>query len=137
VSSAHPTGHLAQPTLIARPFHHVGWVYEEKVDGYRMVAHKNGNAVQLISRQGKEFTQRFPELARAVAALGAEPVILDAELAVFDQQFVSRFEWLRAQPKGDVATPPLLMAFDLLDLDGEDQRKRPLRANAGKRLSIC
>jgi bifunctional non-homologous end joining protein LigD len=102
-------------------------VYEEKVDGYRMVANKNGNAVQLISRQGKEFTQRFPELAKAVAALGAESVILDSELAVFDQQFVSRFEWLRAQPKGDVATPPLLMAFDLLELDGEDQRKRPLR----------
>src|SRR6266481_10090451 len=75
-----------------------GWVYEEKVDGSRMVAHKNGNTVHLISRQGKEFTQRFPELAKAVAALGAESVILDAELAVFDQQLISRFEWLRAQP---------------------------------------
>src|SRR5260370_717096 len=52
-----------------------GWVYEEKVDGSRMVAHKNGNTVHLISRQGKEFTQRFPELAKAVAALGAESVI--------------------------------------------------------------
>src|SRR5712671_2949164 len=61
-----------QPTL---PIHHAGWVYKEKVDGYRMVAHKNGNAVQLISRQDKEFTQRFPELAKAVAALGAESVI--------------------------------------------------------------
>jgi ATP-dependent DNA ligase len=46
---------------------------------------------------------------------------------VFDRHLVSRFEWLRAQPKGDVATPPMLMAFDLLELDGEDQRKRPLR----------
>ena len=42
--------------------------------------------VQLISRQGKEFTQRFPELTKAVAALGAESVILDAELAVFDPE---------------------------------------------------
>ena len=116
-----------QPTLLPRPIKPAGWVYEEKVDGYRMVAHKNGYVVQLISRQGKEFTQRFPELAKAVAALGAESVILDAELAVFDHQFVSRFEWLRAQPEGDVATPPLLMAFDLLELGGEDQRKRPLR----------
>jgi bifunctional non-homologous end joining protein LigD len=122
-----PTVTLMHPTLLPRPIHHAGWVYEEKVDGYRMVAHKNGNAVHLVSRQGKEFTQRFPELAKAVAALGAESVILDAELAVFDQQLVSRFEWLRAQPKGDVATPPLLMAFDLLELDAEDQRKRPLR----------
>jgi hypothetical protein len=48
----------------------------------------------------KEFTQRFPELAKAGAVLGAESVIIDAELAVFDQQLVSRFEWLRAQPIG-------------------------------------
>lgn len=95
-----------QPTLISRPVHHAGWVYEEKVDGYRMVAHTTGHAGQLISRQGKEFTHRFPELTKAVAALGAESVILDTEVAVFDQKLVSRFEWLRAQPKGDVATPP-------------------------------
>lgn len=40
---------------------------------------------------------------------------------------MSRFEWLRARPKDDLATPPMLMAFDVLGLDGEDQRKRPLR----------
>jgi len=116
-----------QPTLVSTPFHRPTWVYEEKVDGYRMVASKHRGAAQLISRQGKEFTQRFPALAKAVAGLGAESVVLDAELAVFDRRLISRFEWLRAQPKNDVATPPMLMAFDLLELDGEDQRKRPLR----------
>jgi len=65
-------------------------------------------------------------LAKAVAALGAESVILDTEVAVFDRQLISRFEWLRGRPEGDVATPPMLMAFDLLELDGEDQRPRPL-----------
>ena len=50
-----------------------------------------------------------------------------AEVAVFDRQLISRFEWLRAQPNDDVATPPRLMAFDLLELDGEDQRKRTPR----------
>jgi ATP-dependent DNA ligase len=114
-------------TQVATPFHRPGWVYEEKVDGYRMVAYKDGASVRLISRQGKEFTQRFPELAKAVATLGTESVVLDTELAVFDRQLTSRFEWLRGQPKDDVATPPMLMAFDLLELDGEDQRKRPLR----------
>jgi len=116
-----------QATQVATPFHRPGWVYEEKVDGYRIVAYKVGGSVRLISRQGKEFTHRFPELAKAVAGLGAESVILDTEVAVFDRQLVSRFEWLRGQPKDDVATPPMLMAFDLLELDGEDQRKRPLR----------
>ena len=116
-----------QPTQVATPFHRPGWVYEEKVDGYRMVACKVGASVQLISRQGKEFTQRFPHLAQAIAALGAESVVLDTELAVFDRQLISRFEWLRALPKDDVATPPMLMAFALLELDGVDQCKRPLR----------
>ena len=114
-------------TQVATAFHRPGWVYEEKVDGYRMVAYKVGGSAQLISRLGKEFTQRFPDLAKAVAGLGAESAILDTEVAVFDRQLVSRFEWLRGQPKDDVATPPMLMAFDLLELDGEDQRKRPLR----------
>jgi bifunctional non-homologous end joining protein LigD len=118
---------LMQATQIAVPFHRPGWIYEEKVDGYRIVAYKQDGSVQLVSRQGKEFTHRFPELAKAVAALGAESVILDTELAVFDRQLISRFEWLRARPEDDVATPPMLMAFDLLELDGADQRQRPLR----------
>ena len=96
-----------------------------------MVAYKHGGSAQLVSRQGREFTQRFAELAKAVAGLGAElgaeSVILDTEVAVFDRQLISRFEWLRGQPKDGVATPPMLMAFDLLELDGEDQRTRPLR----------
>jgi bifunctional non-homologous end joining protein LigD len=118
---------LMQAEEVGRPFHRDGWVYEEKVDGYRMVARKEGPRVSLTSRQGKDFTHRFPDLAKAVAGLGAESAVLDAEVAVFDRQLVSRFEWLRAHPKDDVATPPMLMAFDLLELDGEDQRKRTLR----------
>jgi len=116
--------HAAQ---VATPFHRPGWVYEEKVDGYRLVAHKEGPRVSLTSRQGKDFTHRFPELAKALTGLAAESAVLDAEVAVFDRQLVSRFEWLRGHPKDDVATPPMLMTFDLLELDGEDQRKRPLR----------
>lgn len=49
-----------QAIQVATPFHRPGWIFEEKVDGYRMVAHKVGGSVRLISRQGKEFTQRFP-----------------------------------------------------------------------------
>ena len=71
--------------------------------------------------------RRLPDLAKAVAGLGAESVVLDTELAVFDRRLISRFEWLRGRPKDDVATPPMLMTFDLLELDGEDQRMRPLR----------
>jgi ATP-dependent DNA ligase len=39
-----------QPTLVVRPVHHEGWVYEEKVDGYRMVAYKDRDRVRLVSQ---------------------------------------------------------------------------------------
>jgi bifunctional non-homologous end joining protein LigD len=94
-----------QPALVSRPVHHAGWVYEEKVDGYRMVIRKEGDEVRLISRQGKDFTARFSELVAAL--VGLQPVvILDGEVAIYDQAHVSRFEWLRARPKDALATPP-------------------------------
>jgi hypothetical protein len=49
------------PTL-AKPFHRPGWVYEEKYDGWRMVAYKDGARVRLISRNNVDHTERFREL---------------------------------------------------------------------------
>ena len=40
------------PTPVAQPFHHEGWVYEEKVDGWRMVAYKDASKVSLVSGRG-------------------------------------------------------------------------------------
>jgi bifunctional non-homologous end joining protein LigD len=115
-----------QPTLVAQPFHHKGWVYEEKVDGYRMVARKDDGAVSLVSRQGKDHTARYPDLAKALASLPARSFILDGEVAVYDQAHISRFEWLRARPKDGRATLPVYMVFDVLELDGKDWRPEPL-----------
>ena len=56
------------PTLVREPFHRDGWVYEEKVDGWRMLAYKAGDRVRLVSRNGRDHTRRFPDLAAAVAA---------------------------------------------------------------------
>jgi bifunctional non-homologous end joining protein LigD len=114
-------------TQVPRPFHRSGWVYEEKVDGWRVLAYKSAAGVRLISRNGRDLTRRFPELAAAVAKLETPTLMLDGEIAVFDQQLVSRFEWLRGRPRDNTATPPLLMAFDCLYARGKDLRKRPLR----------
>jgi ATP-dependent DNA ligase len=46
------------PTLLLRPFHHEGWIYEEKVDGYRMVVYKEEDGVRLVSRNGRDHTRR-------------------------------------------------------------------------------
>ena len=115
------------PTLIARPVHHEGWVYEEEVDGYRVLADKAGECVRLISRHAKDLTARFPELVQAIASLRPETLVLDGEVAVYDEQLVSRFEWMRRPPTGSVATPPMMMVFDLLRLEGQDVRHEPLR----------
>ena len=117
------------PTLVSRPFHHEGWVYEEKVDGYRMLAYKDRRRqVRLISRQGKDHTTRFPEIAAAVRRLETPSAILDGEVAIYDRQLVSRFEWLRHQRPPQLATPPLFMAFDCLYAHGRDLRQEPLSA---------
>jgi bifunctional non-homologous end joining protein LigD len=92
-----------------------------------MLAFKDGDRVQLISRNGVEHTRRFPEVAAAVSALPARTLVIDGEVAIFDQQLRSRFDWLRDPDPDAVATPPLYIAFDVLYRDGRDLTARPLR----------
>ena len=60
-------------------------MYEEKVDGYRMLACKDGPRVRLMSRRGVDHTHRYPGVAGAVARLKPRTLVLDGELAVFDR----------------------------------------------------
>jgi bifunctional non-homologous end joining protein LigD len=115
------------PTLLPRPFHHDGWIYEEKVDGYRMVVYKEEDGVRLVSRNGRDHSRRFPELVKALGRLKAKTFTLDGEVAVFDGDLISRFEWLRAKPKDEPATLPVYIAFDILELAGRDLRNCPLK----------
>ena len=123
-----PTITVMQASEVAQPFHREGWVYEEKYDGWRMVAYKDGSVVRLVSRNGHDLTGRFPELSAAVGALPARTLILDGEVAMFDTVLVSRFEWLHRRPAGETATPALYMVFDCLYARRKDLRKQPLRS---------
>jgi bifunctional non-homologous end joining protein LigD len=115
------------PTQIREPFHRDGWVYEEKVDGWRMLAYKDGERVRLVSRNGRDHTWRFAGIATAVAKLSALSLVLDGEVAIYDQKLRSRFEWLREPDPEAVATPPLFIVFDLLHHQGREVTGRPLR----------
>jgi bifunctional non-homologous end joining protein LigD len=115
-------------TELPKPFHGDGWVYEEKYDGERMVAEKAGSRVMLASRNGLDRTRRFPELVKAVAELDASACVLDGEVATFDRQLISRFEWLRKRPKQEISTP-LFMVFDLLEPAGDDIPRDHLRSD--------
>ena len=80
------------PTLVRAPFHRDGWVYEEKVDGWRIFAYKDGARVHLVSRHGRDHTRRFRDIAAAVAKLSARTLVLDGEVAIYDQQLRFRFD---------------------------------------------
>jgi bifunctional non-homologous end joining protein LigD len=115
------------PTQVREPFHRDGWVFEEKVDGWRILVYKDGARVRLVGRNGRDHTRRFASIAAAVSKLRARSLVLDGEVAVFDEQLRSRFEWLREPDPDAVATPPMFMVFDLLYRDGHDLTARPLR----------
>ena len=85
-------------------------MYEEKYDGWRMLAYKNGRAVKLLSRAGRDHTRRFPDLVAAHGVLKPPTLILEGEVAIFDSELVSRFGWFRTKPQGP-ATPPVLMVL--------------------------
>jgi bifunctional non-homologous end joining protein LigD len=114
------------PTRVREPFHRDGWVYEEKVDGGRILAYKDGHRIHLVRRNGRDPPRRFHDIAAAVSKLPARSLVLDGEVAVFDQQLRSRFEWLREPDPDAVATPPMFMVFDLLHRDGRELTGRPL-----------
>jgi ATP-dependent DNA ligase len=115
------------PTQVREPVHEDGWVYEEKVDGWRILAYKDGARVRLVSRNGRDHTRRFAGIAAAIAKLSARSLVLDGEVAIYDDKLRSRFDWLREPDADTVATLPLLMVFDLLHQDGREFTGRPLR----------
>jgi bifunctional non-homologous end joining protein LigD len=108
-------------TLVSEPFDTPGWIYEEKYDGYRILAYKEGERVTLLSRNGNDRTAAFAAAAAAVGRLRDRVVLLDGEVVAFDRKKVSRFQLLQ---RGDVAQA--YAVFDCLYRSGRDLRKRPL-----------
>src|SRR5262249_61580233 len=79
---------------------------------WRMLAYNDdGGRVKLVSRNGRDHTRPFRDIAVAVSKLSARTLVLDGEVAIFDQQFRSRFDWLREPEPDAVATPPMFIAF--------------------------
>jgi bifunctional non-homologous end joining protein LigD len=109
-------------TLVEAPFHAPGWVYEEKYDGIRILAAKNGARVQLVTRNLIDRTADFPRIGAAIARLRAPTLLLDGEVVVFDAGGVSRFQLFGAEEAGE----PVYVIFDLLFARGRDVRGRPL-----------
>ncbi len=82
-------------TLVGKPFHRAGWVYEEKYDGYRILAYKEGAKVTLLSRNAKDRSRSFPEISRAIGELKPRTLLLDGEAVAVDRNHVTRFQLLQ------------------------------------------
>ncbi|MDR2877537.1 MAG: non-homologous end-joining DNA ligase [Chromatiales bacterium] len=101
------------------------WLHEIKYDGYRVLILIASGQVRIDTRSGLDWTEKFPGIARACAELKAVDAIIDGEAVILDTQGISRFSLLQQAIKHHRAEI-LLMAFDLLQLDGEDLRPLPL-----------
>lgn len=108
-------------TLVAQPFHEPGWVYEEKYDGIRILAYKEGAKVTLLSRNDKDRTHSFPTITRMIGTLKPTTVLLDGEIIALDRHKISRFQLLQ---RGSGRTR--YAVFDCLYVSGRDLRKEPL-----------
>ena len=103
-----------------------GWLHEIKYDGYRMHARLDRGAVKLLTRTGLDWTHKYPAIAKAVAALDARQAYLDGELCGVGPDGIPSFNIVQlATDRGNVASLVFFL-FDLLHLDGEDLRHRPL-----------
>ena len=115
------------------PFSHPDWLFEPKLDGYRVLAYVHGGEVKLRSRRGLDLTPVFPQIAAELAHQSVD-MILDAEVLALDAAGRPSFNALqnRAQLKtpreiaaAERATPAILYCFDLLHFAGLDLRQAP------------
>ncbi|MDQ2667120.1 MAG: DNA ligase D [Gemmatimonadota bacterium] len=111
------------------------WVFELKLDGYRLLVSKKGNDVLLLTRKGNDYTAVFPEVARAMKALPFTECIIDGEVVVLDPQGRPSFSLM--QRRGRLQSPieirsaavelsATFFAFDIIAFEDFDLRPLPL-----------
>ena len=118
------------------PFRRAGWMWEPKLDGYRVLAFVEGDRVKLRSRRGLDLAGDFPQLAAELATQSAEGMILDGEIVAFDEggkpsfgalQARAQLKTERERARADRDVPVVLFCFDLLHFAGIDLRDAPYR----------
>ncbi|HET6778074.1 MAG TPA: DNA ligase D [Gemmatimonadales bacterium] len=124
------------PLMLAQsrdaPFTDPAWLFELKLDGYRLLA---TGGPRLFSRNGNDLSHCFPEVSRAVAAMPVTGLVLDGEVVALDEAGRPSFQRLQQRGKltrsldirqAAVENPVTYYAFDLLGAEGFDLRPLPL-----------
>ncbi|MBV9596726.1 MAG: non-homologous end-joining DNA ligase [Chloroflexi bacterium] len=109
------------PSLAERPFSNPNWLFEPKLDGYRVIAMVENQTVRLTSRRGLDCSNEYPWLVRALRQQPFGDAIFDGEIVAIDSEGRTSFQLLQNR---DGEPRPLLLyyAFDLLYRDGYDLR---------------
>ena len=103
-----------------------GWVHEIKRDGYRVPSYLEGGVATIRTRRGLDRAARFPAIAAALPRIKAKSAIIDGEAVILDEYGKSSFAALQSALTRHGAEAAVLYAFDLLWLDCEDLRAKPL-----------
>jgi bifunctional non-homologous end joining protein LigD len=101
------------------------WLHEIKFDGYRVQVHLRDTAITVFTRRGNDWTKRFKKIADEAWHINAGSAIIDGEVVVPSVDGTTDFSVLQNELKGRSAKI-VLVAFDLLYLNGYDLRKLPL-----------
>jgi bifunctional non-homologous end joining protein LigD len=115
----------ALATLIEKAPSGARWIHEIKFDGYRVQVHLANEAVKIFTRRGHDRTNRFKKVAHDAWHIKAGSAIIDGEIVVPSAAGTTDFSVLQNELKGS-SKPIVLVAFDLLYLNGRDLRKETL-----------
>ena len=121
----YPSGFIepCQPSKVDRPPTGSLWVHEVKHDGYRLMVRRNRDVVCIYTRRGADWTKRFPAIVYAAHQIKATSFHIDGEGVVCREDGMAVFDRLHSKGYDDQC---FLYAFDLIELNGEELRRRPL-----------
>src|SRR5436853_224894 len=105
------------PTQADRPPSGGGWLHEIKHDAFRLIAKRDGGGVRLLTRNGHDWSDRYPAVAATVGKLKCRSCIIDGEVVVTDGNGMAIFERVQEGPR--VKPDAFMYAFDLLELNGD------------------
>jgi len=113
-------------TLVEKPPAGDEWLHEVKLDGYRIVAVIDRGRARLVSRNGKDWTERFKTIASRLESAGIADAVLDGEVAVLRPDGTTSFQDLQNALGSGGGANLVYFVFDLLNNGGRDLRKQPL-----------
>jgi bifunctional non-homologous end joining protein LigD len=112
------------------------WIHEIKYDGFRIIVHRDGDRVRLLTRNGHDWSGRYPWIVESALKNRSRHFVIDGEAVVLGVDGVADFNALYSRQHDQEVQ---LYAFDVLALDGDDLRALPLsmRKTSLARLLRC